>query len=564
MSSHHSVWINIGPVDGLNVEFKAGSSVFFVGANGSGKTRLAEYIERSLGEKAHRISAHRALGLDPGVSKIPEHKAEMALRYGILAEAKNNITARVSGRWRNNPSSHLLNDFDQLLQLLYAERVRVHDEYHKIGKVGKNGPWIPTKFDRLTAIWQHLLPQRELIIGPDDIKVQIVGKADQYSASELSDGERAIFYMIGQVLVAKNNSVFIMDEPELHVHRSILSSLWDQLEAERKDCAFIFVTHDLEFAASRVGQKFVVHSCDPAHPKWTGWSINAVPETGFDEEITTLILGSRRPILFVEGDKNSLDQSIYRACYPGWTVIPRGSCEEVIHSVASMRNNASLTRIHCAGIVDHDSRTEEETQRLSQLGVKVLAVSEIENLILLPEVSRAIATLEGYTAEDLETKLTDLKDAVIRYLSCSERIDRIVVRSCRRQIESALGQVNFAKCNTVQDLEQTFHATLEKFNVQEHSISFRERIEKAIKNQNLAELLAHCDDKGLMDIAARHLRNQRKKDFESWLTRHLRNSNYTTFADAFHGHLPKLEVKGVGNAAAGNTARNDADRRSTD
>lgn len=34
------------------------------------------------------------------------------------------------------------------------------------------------------------------------------------------------------------------------------------------------------------------------------------------EEIVTLILGSRRPILFVEGQENSLDQAVYRACYP--------------------------------------------------------------------------------------------------------------------------------------------------------------------------------------------------------------------------------------------------------
>jgi hypothetical protein len=60
------------------------------------------------------------------------------------------------------------------------------------------------------------------------------------------------------------------------------------------------------------------------------WNIEAVPgNTGFDEKVTTLILGSRRPILFTEGTENSLDLAIYRCCFSNWTVIPRGSCEEV-------------------------------------------------------------------------------------------------------------------------------------------------------------------------------------------------------------------------------------------
>src|SRR5262249_26324017 len=157
-----------------------------------------------------------------------------------------------------------------------------------------------------------------------------------YKGTEMSDGERAIFYMIGQALNAADNSLLIIDEPELHVHRSIMSKLWDRLEASRPDCGFLFVTHDLEFAAQRVAQKFVVKSYD-ARPVW---DIESVPtDTGFSEELTTLILGSRRPILFVEGTDTSLDSAFYRCCYPDWTVISRESREVVIHSVSSMRAN---------------------------------------------------------------------------------------------------------------------------------------------------------------------------------------------------------------------------------
>ena len=74
-----------------------------------------------------------------------------------------------------------------------------------------------------------------------------------------------------------------------------------------------------------------------------------------------MILGSRKPILFVEGTSSSLDMALYRACYPEWTIIPRESCSAVIHAVSSMKkllNDMPLLRLQCAGIVDKDGKYE--------------------------------------------------------------------------------------------------------------------------------------------------------------------------------------------------------------
>ncbi len=66
--------INVPTFDGNEeIPIEAGSSVVVVGANGTGKTRLATYIENSLNLNAHRISAHRALSLNPAVPKIGEN-----------------------------------------------------------------------------------------------------------------------------------------------------------------------------------------------------------------------------------------------------------------------------------------------------------------------------------------------------------------------------------------------------------------------------------------------------------------------------------------------------------
>jgi len=299
--------------ENLLVSVEQGSSVIFVGANGSGKSRLAIHIETSGGESAHRISSHRALNLNTDVPKIKEEFALKKLRYGDHWEGIT-IHHRETTRWGSKVSTMLLNDFDSLIQALFAEQGRTALKSHNMARQGMAHTASPTKFEKLEHIWSLLLPHRQLIISGDDIDVKIPSSTSSYKASEMSDGERAIFYLIGQVLVAAENSLIIIDEPELHVHRSIMSSLWDQLESSRQDCAFVFITHDLEFASSRVAKKYAIKEYQSNGP---AWNLESIPDdTGFSEELTTLILGSRRPILFVEGGVNSLDKALYRSIYP--------------------------------------------------------------------------------------------------------------------------------------------------------------------------------------------------------------------------------------------------------
>ena len=522
----------------FNIAVDAGTSVVIVGANGGGKTRLAVHIENLLQQNAHRISAHRALALNPSVAKISEQKALSGLRTGH-AETEN-IAHRLGSRWQNNMAVSLLNDFDFLVQALFADQSNKSLETHQRVRLGNNGPADPTKLERLQAIWSQLLPHRKLIISGDDIQVSTAGTEVKYKAADMSDGERAIFYLIGQTLAAADNSMLVIDEPELHIHRSIMSKLWDELEAARSDCAFVFITHDLEFAASRVAQKFVLRNYNPT-PCWT---IENVPEnTGFDESLATLILGSRRPVLFVEGQQNSLDAAIYRCCFPEWTVIPRGSCENVIHSVVTMRNNQSLTRVTCSGIVDADDYDAHDIAYLSSLGVAILPVSEIENIILLPSVSQTIAESEGHVGPDLVASLAALKTDIFNTLQSGAAIEVVVARYCRRRIDRMLKKIDLSNANSVADIISEYAQKTAVLDINLIANNARTRIEAAIQNGDLPMLLAIYDNKGLMSLAAKHLKKSRMQDFESWLTRVLRNNKVPALKVALQQSLPTISAQ---------------------
>lgn len=524
----------------MPIAIEPGSSMVFVGANGSGKTRLAVFIEDAAGEGAHRISAHRALNLNPAVPKIRGAEALRKLRYGWEHEQAT-IGHRRSNRWVDSkPAVAMLNDFDCLLQALFADQSVTTLETHTKYRSGTLTKAVATKFETLSEIWQRLLPHRQLVISGDDIQVSVVGSSGTYPASDMSDGERAIFYLLAQALVAADSSLLVIDEPELHVHPSIMSSLWDEIEAARKDCAFLFITHDLHFAAVRAAQKYVIKSYTPA----PSWAIESVPDdTGFSEELTTLILGSRRPILFVEGAGTSLDLAIYRCCYPQWTVIPRGSCEQVVHAVVTMRANAQLTRVTCAGIVDADDYAADEIQYLNGLGVFPLQVSEVENLILLPEVSRAIAELEGFGGAELEQQLSSLKAAIFGTLQSQAAIDEVVMRYCRRRIDRTLKKIDLSGPKSITDLVEEYGTQTASLDVGGLAAGAARKIQDALANGDLPSLLTIYDNKGLLALAAQHLKRTRLAAFEAWLTRMLRDeARAPGLAEALKAVLPTMQA----------------------
>lgn len=524
------------PEGQISICVEAGSSVVIVGANGGGKTRLAVHIENTLKQTAHRISAHRALKLNPTVAKISEKAALTGLRLGYPEESAR-LDHKLGQRWSNNMAVSLLNDFDFLIQVLFADQANTALATHQKVRSGDFSPATATKFEYLYDIWKRLLPHRELHFSGDDIQVSVPTSDTKYKASDMSDGERAIFYLIGQTLAAAENSLLIFDEPELHIHRSIMAKLWDELEAARQDCAFVFITHDLEFAATRVAQKFVISNYDPA----PCWAIEAVPEnTGFDEKLATLILGSRRPILFVEGDHSSLDAAIYRCCFPDWTVIPKSSCADVIHSVVTMRGNKELTRVTCSGIVDADHHDADDIAYLGERGIAVLTVSEIENIILLPAVSRAIAQSEGYEGVDLEAKLTILKTAIFATLNSEDAIEAVVVRYCRRRIDQSLKKIDLGKANSIAAISAEYSRLTTELDITEIAENAKERIKTALQTKDLSLLLACYDNKGLIALAAQHLKNTRAKDFESWITRVLRGNKVPALVIAMRDTLPKI------------------------
>ena len=208
-----------------------------------------------------------------------------------------------------------------------------------------------------------------------------------------------------------------------------------------------------------------------------------------------------------------------------------------------MRNNQSLTRVTCSGIVDADDYDAHDIAYLSSLGVAILPVSEIENIILLPSVSQTIAESEGHVGPDLVASLAALKTDIFNTLQSGAAIEAVVARYCRRRIDRMLKKIDLSNANSVADIISEYAQKTAVLDINLIANNARTRIETAIQNADLPMLLAIYDNKGLMSLAAKHLKKSRMQDFESWLTRVLRNDKVPALTVALRQSLPTISAQ---------------------
>ncbi|MFG5120661.1 AAA family ATPase [Methylorubrum sp. POS3] len=521
------------------ISFDAGRSYIFVGPNGAGKTRLGVYVEEILkGERSRRIAAHRSLTINDKITAINFDRAMQGLKYG---REDGNELYRHMVRWSQKPAVALLDDFDFLMQALFAEQSRTAVQH--LNKHRTNSAETPpeTLMSKLIGIWGALLPHRHLESLELSIEVQ-PGKFGQflspaYPASEMSDGERVIFYLIGQCLLTPPNSVLIIDEPELHIHKAVISRLWDAIEAQRPDCSFLYITHDLDFVLARpAAAKFVVRAYNPPN-----WDIELLPEnTGLPERVASELVGTRQPVLFVEGDRGSLDTTIYRHVFSDFLIEPIGSCESVIHSVASFKRNGTLHRLGSVrGCVDADARDATEIDHLRSLDVYALPLAEVESLLLLPPVFEEIAKTLEFSDADAKSRLNQLTSDVMT--QALAELDMASVRFAGRRLDAELKKLA-PSAQTIEDLTDRYQSAVASVNPTALAKSYKDKLSTSIEKQDLAGVLALYDNKGLLSMAARHLGMKGRKELAEYVSRLLPAARGQAMLEAIKSALPKIPL----------------------
>ncbi len=358
-----------------------------IGANGAGKSRFGDDIARRQDKEVFNISALKALFISPE----REHTIGSNITQ-LYNELQGKTTYKIEA---------LNTEFERLMYLLMYEEFANVMAFKHSAKPDNNESLPTTKLDLIKARWEHIFPDNKLLRHAGQLSIQGGQSPHPYSPMRLSDGEKAVFYLLASVLFAPDNSVIMVEDPEVFLHHSIMKSVWDSVEQLRTDCTFVYLTHDLDFASSRSDSTCIwVKSYDADALAWEYELLRSPNE--LPEDVYLDLLGSRKPILFIEGtDNRSIDVRIYTRLYPEYTVKPLGGCSKVIETTRTFNDLKSFHHIESHGIVDRDRRTRREIESLRQRNIAVPEVAEIENLLLIEPVLYTVARRMGLNANNV-------------------------------------------------------------------------------------------------------------------------------------------------------------------
>lgn len=484
------------PQQDTTTEIQVKSSIVVVGANGSGKTRFGSWIDLESPQNSlvHRVGAQKSLSIPEYCSTSSIDAAENTLLYGFYqhnSTPEQSLRHKLGNRWQSKPSTFLQSDYDKLLTYLFTEEFDTSTKYRQQAKFMDQPETPPeTRLDIIKRIWEFVLPHRELIIGAGKIEARPKNGGTSYHASEMSDGERVIFYLIGQCLAVKENGIVVIDEPELHLHKALQSRLWDAVEAERPDCLFVYLTHDLDFAVTRMNAtKIWLKSYENNQ-----WNWHLLPETeDIPERLLLEILGSRKAILFTEGDRESLDFFIFSHLFKDFTVTPCGSASAVIHSTRSFSHLKHIHNLECKGIIDRDFRSDEQVNHLKELGIYCLTVSEIENVFLAEEVLRTVGT--SLHRDDIDEIIKKAQKLVFTHMEREK--ERLVSSIVAARIEDKFSQFN-AKAIGEEALGESLQNLISEINVPTLYAEINSSINTILKTRNYSAALRLYNNKGLL------------------------------------------------------------------
>lgn len=374
-------------------EIESTQSFVIVGANGSGKSHLGAWIEKN-NKNVLRISAQRALSIPDNINIKDSEASWNKIFYG------NETFKDKVYKWSlGKETSTLTYDFESVLSLLFSE------DYSQLRRNREEKSQLKTIADIVEEIWDKIMPQRQVVF--DKFNVLAKHGEETYKAGVMSDGERVCLYLISQCLLTPDNYVIVIDEPEIHLHLSIMKSLWDEIEKICPNKTFVYITHNLQFASSRnTATKIWVKSYD-GHNKWDLSVVNKTED--IPEELLLEILGTRSPVLFVEGDESSYDIALYQEVFENYHVVACHNCQKVIELTKAFNNERvrSLHSIAVKGIIDHVFLSKEEIESYAKQDIYPIEVSEVENLFLIEPLIKFAAERIGEKPDVIFAKVSD-------------------------------------------------------------------------------------------------------------------------------------------------------------
>lgn len=452
--------------------------ITIIGANGAGKSRFMEEMTELCGDRAFCLSALSAF--------FPER--EESTRPGSI-----DALYREAVRQQSFMRTDAVSELDKIIYMLFADELMSLIEMKTSAlEHGGKVKLVRTKFDRIRNIWERLFPGNRILREGSRMLFTTGAGKDMIPAHRLSQGEKTVLYYLGAVLYAMPHAVIFVDSPSLFVHPSIIGNLWNMIEELRPDCTFVYNSVDVDFVSSRTRNTCIwVKSYSKQERVW---DYEVLDNSRLTEEIMVQLAGSRKPVLFIEGDANhSIDARLYGLVFREHTVKPLGSCNKVIETTRSFNDMNSLHHLESKGIVDRDRRTEKEVAYLRNKQIMVPDVAEIENIFLLPEVIRTMARLRGRDPRRIEQRVEKAVMKIFRAHADEQALQHVRHR-VKREVECKVD----ARFQCITALETHLKQLWTQLKPREQYNELREEFAAIIRDNDYASALRVFNHKPML------------------------------------------------------------------
>ena len=348
-------------------------------------------------------------------------------------------------------------------------------------------------------------------------------QGQSFDITKMSDGERSAMIIAAHVIPAESGTVFLIDEPEKHLHRSISQPFLSALFDLRRDCAFIISTHEISLAiANPEARVLMLRSCQWNGDKCVAWDAEDIkpnselPEDSkLSEELKRTILGSRKRILFVEGNADSsLDLPLYRILFPDISIEPRGSCGEVEKTVLELMDFQKIHDVEAFGLIDRDDRSCDDVDELAEKGVFALEVYSVEALYYCSDAIAAVAHQQANSlGVDVGELIESVKQGVLKILKTNEKIvEEMAARRCIRQIRKTIFSAMPGWKSVIDNPNQAFSVPIDPQLYDNELKLFKKLVDEEKLDQLIARYRLHKSP--ILSRIATTLKCQGRADYE--------------------------------------------------
>ena len=456
------------------------STTVIIGANGVGKSSLINELRKNNINEMFILPAQKLLYFVSNVfgrnsinkDKYIEDLKKAEIKYDTIEIRTNNIEDDFSS------------SFTKMITLLVKDYTNIATRKSRGEKDLHLALW-----DRVEQVWNQILPEIKFILEPDNRVVEVEKNGSRYSINGLSDGERCILFYIGNVFLAPENSYIVIDEPETFLNAAVYNELWDLLISERPDCQFIFASHNMDFVQSRSNATYVWCKKFEAPYNLDYQLLEDSQEMPLS--LLTEVSGARKPILFCEGSKTSIDYQIYSKLFSDFCFVkPVQGHKQVIQYTKAYNNLQHLHGNTAYGIIDNDWMDESSIQVYKEQNIFVLPFNEVEMMLVDEAVVKSCLPFDD--DKEKQRKFENLQRSIIK--SCEEKKEKIISIALKKRLDEFL-EGNRIENNkpTKEDVEEFLKDLVNEFNPSSTVDNITFIVEESLASSDFSRILKICN-----------------------------------------------------------------------